>query len=116
MDLLPLVFTTALVAYALALGSADLPRSVIRVLALLCAAFCLVAWGVAALSYHDWGKPFIDDFYATAVIERRLGNERGGLVLVLAGLLPTCVALFEMWRLKTRRSSSLFHGPGSQGS
>lgn len=116
MDLLPLVFTTALVAYVLALGSADLPRSVIRVMALLCAAFCLVAWGIASLSYHDWGQPFIDDFYATAVIERRLGNEGAGLTLVLVALLPTCIALFEMWRIKTRRSSSLFQGPGPQGS
>lgn len=103
MDLLPLLFTTALVVYVLALGSADLPRSVIRVLALLCAACCLVAWGVATLSYDDWGKPFIDDFYATSLVQRQLGYERGGLALVVGGLVPTCVALYELWRIKARR-------------
>jgi len=107
MDLLPLLFTTALVVYVMALGSADLPRSIIRVLALVGAAVCLVAWGVATLSYDDWGKPFIDDFYATALIQRQLGHERGGLALVVGGLVLTCVALYELWRIKARRSSRL---------
>ena len=105
MDLLPLLFTTALVAYLLALGSADLARTVIRVMALLSAAFCVVAWGIAMLSYGDWGQPFIDDFYATAYIERRLGHEPGGLLLLVLGVVPICLALFEMWRLKTRAPS-----------
>src|SRR3546814_14247499 len=48
-DLLPLVFTTALVVYVLALGSVDLARSVIRIGAMTCAAFCLAVWGAAAL-------------------------------------------------------------------
>ena len=102
MDLLPLLFTTALVAYLLALGSADLARSIIRVLALLSAAFCMVAWGIALLSYGDWGQPFIDDFYATAYLERRLGNETAGLLMVVLGVVPIFLGLLEMWRLKTR--------------
>ena len=106
MDLLPLLFTTALIAYVLALGSVDLPRMVIRVVALICVAACLIAWGLAMLSYADWGKPYVDDFYATALIERSLGHEPGGLVLVLAGLLPVCMALYELWRRKTPRSLS----------
>lgn len=105
MDLLPLLFTTALVAYLLALGSADLARSIIRVLALLSAAFCMVAWGVALLSYGDWGQPFIDDFYATAYLEGRLGSEAAGLLLLVLGVVPICMGLFEMWRLKTRTPS-----------
>lgn len=107
MDLLPLLFTTALVAYLLSLGSADLARSVIRVVALFCAATCLVAWGIAMLSYGQWGKPFVDDFYATAYIERRLGYDLGGLILVLGGLVPIAFGLYEMWRLKATRPSPL---------
>jgi hypothetical protein len=61
-DLLPLLFTTALVVYVLAMGSADLARSIIRTGALACAAFCLAVWGVAALSYNSWGQPVIDEF------------------------------------------------------
>ncbi|HIP78553.1 MAG TPA: hypothetical protein EYH07_08855, partial [Kiloniellaceae bacterium] len=85
MDLLPLLFTTALVAYVLALGSVDLARTVIRIVSLFAAAACLVAWGVAMLSYCDWGQPVIDEFYGTAFIHRRLDYELGGLALVLGG-------------------------------
>ncbi|WP_422367704.1 hypothetical protein [Pelagibius sp.] len=105
MDLLPLLFTTALVAYLLALGSADLARSIIRVLALLSAAFCMVAWSVALLSYGEWGQPVIDDFYATSYLESRLGSEPAGLLLLALGVVPICMGLFEMWRLKTRTPS-----------
>ncbi|WP_420348943.1 hypothetical protein [Pelagibius sp.] len=105
MDLLPLLFTTALVAYVLALGSVDLARTIIRVVSLFAAAACLVAWGIAMLSYGDWGQPVIDEFYATAYIHRRLDYELGGLVLVLGGLVPICFALFELWRLKATRPS-----------
>src|SRR3546814_6437345 len=55
-DLLPLVFTTALVVYVLALGSVDLARSVIRIGAMTCAAFCLAVWGAAALDHASWGE------------------------------------------------------------
>ena len=107
MDLLPLLFTTALLAYVLSLGSADLARSIIRVLALFCAAVCLAAWGIAMLSYSEWGQPFVDDFYATALIQRSLGYDLGGLALVFGAVVPICFGLFEMWRLKATRPSSL---------
>lgn len=102
-DLLPLLFTTALVVYVLAMGSADLARSIIRVSALFCVAFCLFVWGIAALAYNDWGRPIIDDFYGTAAIARRLGDMWTGWLLIGLGLLPTAFGLREMWRLKTAR-------------
>lgn len=102
-DLLPLVFTTAILVYALAMGSADLARSLIRLVAMLTAAACLAAWGVAALSYETWGQPVIDEFYATSVIERRLGAFRTGWLLLALALLPAAFALREGWRLKTAR-------------
>ncbi len=102
-DLLPLLFTTALVVYALAMGSADLARSIIRIVALFCAAFCLVVWGLAALSYDDWGRPVIDDFYATAIIARQLGAYWTGWLLAALGGVPVVLALREIWRLKMAR-------------
>ena len=107
MEILPLLFITALVAYVLALGSPDLARSIIRVMTLFCAAFCLVAWGIACLRYEDWGKPIIDEFYATAFIVQRLEPDTSGLVLILGALVPISFGLFEMWRLKVTRSSQL---------
>src|SRR3546814_14513098 len=75
-DLLPLVFTTALVVYVLALGSVDLARSVIRIGAMTCAAFCLAVWGAAALDHASWGEPVIQEFYATALLARHSSEER----------------------------------------
>lgn len=102
-DLLPLLFFTALVVYVLAMGSADLARSIIRVSALSSAAFCLAVWGAAALSYEGWGGPVIDEFYATAIIQRQLGASWAGLLLLVLAALPAGFALREMWRLKTAR-------------
>ena len=107
MEILPLFFITAMVAYVLALGSLDLARTTIRVLTLFCAAFCLVAWGIACLRYEDWGRPVIDEFYATALIVRRLDPETAGLAFILGALVPVCFGLFEMWRLKVTRSAQL---------
>jgi|GEM_PF-5500168 len=103
LDLLPLIFFTALVVYVLAMGSADLARSIIRVSALACAAFCLAVWGLAALSYQGWGQPVIEEFYATAFIQRRLGAEWTGLLLLVVATASAAFALREMWRLKTAR-------------
>jgi hypothetical protein len=104
-DLLPLLFTTALVVYVLAMGSADLARSVIRIGALTCAAFCLAVWGAAALNYATWGQPVIDEFYATAILAHYLDTvPTGGLLFLLAvGVL--LAAAREIWRLKLRRLS-----------
>jgi len=102
-DLLPLLFTTAIVVYVLAMGSADLARSVIRVSALFCAAFCLAVWGVAALSDDDWGRSVIDDFYATAIIQHYLGAAWTGRLLIALALPPIVAGLREVWRLKTAR-------------
>ena len=99
-DLLPLLFTTALVVYVLVMGCADLARLIIRISALVCAAFCLVVWGVAALSYDAWGRPAIDDFYATAIIVRQVGAFWTGWLLIALGGLPVVAALCELWRLK----------------
>lgn len=102
-DLLPLIFTTAVLVYALAMGSADLARSLIRLTAMATVAACLAAWGAAALSYETWGQPVIDEFYATSVIERRLGAARTGWLLLALALLPAVLALREGWRLKAVR-------------
>lgn len=103
LDLLPLAFFTALVVYALALGSGDAVHRVIRAAALATAAACLAIWGAAALSYDDWGAPVIDGFYATALIERQLGAARSGWLLLALAALPMGFALRELWRRGTRR-------------
>lgn len=103
LDLLPLLFFTALMVYALAMGSADLARSIIRVSALAAATLCLAVWGVAALSYDAWGRPTIDEFYGTALLQRRLGPEMTGVLLLGLAVLPLLFAVREMWRLKTAR-------------
>jgi hypothetical protein len=101
-DWLPLVFTTALVVYALAMGSADLARTVIRVSALVCASFCLTVWGVAALSSAfwgtSWGEPVIADFYATALLAQLLGMTGTAAVLFLLA-----VAMLTLARRDLRR-------------
>ncbi|MEQ8326947.1 MAG: hypothetical protein RH951_07300 [Parvibaculum sp.] len=102
-DLLPLLFTTALVVYVLAMGSADLARTIIRVSALTSVAFCLTVWGAAALSYDDWGRPVIDEFYATAIVERQLGPVQTGWLLLALAVIPVVFGLREMWRLKAAR-------------
>ena len=103
LELLPLLFFTALIVYVMAMGSADLARSVIRLVALAAAAACLGIWGVAALSYESWGQPVIDEFYATAIIERQLGARRTGWLLIALAVVPAVFALREAWRLKTAR-------------
>jgi len=102
-DLLPLLFTTALVVYVLVMGNIDLARTVIRVGALLCASFCLFVWGAAALSYAEWGGPVIEEFYATQFIALRLGAPATGWLLLALGVAPVVVALREVRRLKTAR-------------
>lgn len=102
-DLLPLLFTTALLVYVLAMGSADLARSVLRLTALVTAAVCLMVWGVAALFYDAWGQPVIDEFYATAIVERHLGAMKAGWLLMALSVVPMIFALREAWRLKTAR-------------
>src|SRR3546814_1125309 len=82
-DLLPLLFTTALVVYVLAMGSADLARSIIRIGALTAAAFCLAVWAAATLQYASWGAPVIDEFYATAILLRYLGGTATAWLLIL---------------------------------
>jgi len=102
-DLLPLLFTTALVVYVLVMGNIDLARTIIRVGALLCASFCLFVWGAAALSYAGWGQPVIDEFYATQFIALRLGTLATGWLLLALGVAPVVAALREVRRLKTAR-------------
>lgn len=102
LDLLPLAFFTAIVVYALAMGSADLARRLIRIAALGVAALCLTVWGFAALSYADWGAPLIDAFYATALMERSLGATRSGWLLLALVVLPAGLALREVWRRKAK--------------
>ena len=102
-DLLPLLFATMLVVYVLVMGSGDLARTVIRIVALVCAAFCLAVWGAAALSYAGWGRPVIDEFYATAVLARYLGAPGAGWLMIAAVLIPLVAALREVRRLKTGR-------------
>ena len=101
LDLLPLAFFTALVVYALAMGSADLARTLLRIGALLCAALCLSIWGAAALSYEDWGAPVIDEFYARAIVERQLGAARTGWLLLALSLVPAGFALRGVWRRRS---------------
>ncbi len=104
-DLLPLVFTTALVVYVLAMGSVDLARSVIRIAALVCAAFCLAVWGAAALNTATWGAAVIEEFYATAILSRTLGAPgAGGLLVVLAvAMLAWALREFRRFRLTRLR-------------
>lgn len=103
LELLPLLFITALLVYVMAMGSADLARSLIRLAALATGAVCLGGWGVAALSYESWGQPVIDEFYATAIIERHIGALRTGWLLMALAVVPAAFALREAWRLKTTR-------------
>jgi len=102
-DLLPLVFTTALVVYVLAMGSIDLARSVIRITALVCAALCLAVWGAAALNYASWGGPVIDEFYATALLRRTLSATVAGWLLVGLALALLAWALREFRRFRLAR-------------
>jgi len=102
-DLLPLLFTTALVVYVLVMGNGDLARSVIRLGALLCAALCLAVWGAAALSYGGWGQPVIEEFYATNLLARYLGTPATGWLLIVLALFSIVVALRELRRLTTAR-------------
>lgn len=103
LELLPLLFFTALIVYVMAMGSADLARSLIRLVALAAGAACLGVWGAAALSYESWGRPVIDEFYATAIIERQLGAQWTGWLLIALAVVPAVFALREAWRLKTTR-------------
>ncbi|WP_193371398.1 hypothetical protein [Pelagibius marinus] len=103
LELLPLLFFTAMTVYVLAMGSADLARSLIRLAALAASAACLGVWGVAALSYESWGRPVIDEFYATSIIERHLGALRSGWLLMTLAVVPAAFALREAWLLKTTR-------------
>jgi hypothetical protein len=102
-DLLPLVFTTALVVYVLAMGSVDLARSVIRIAALVCAAFCLAVWGAAALNHASWGAAVIEEFYATAILRRYLGAPGAGWLLVVLAVVPLAWALRDFRRFKLAR-------------
>jgi len=102
-DFLPLLFTTALVVYVLALGSADLARSIIRIAALTGAAFCLAVWGAAALDRSGWGAPVIAEFYATNFLARQLGSAGAGWLLVLLAVGVLLAAAREIWRLKVSR-------------
>lgn len=101
-DLLPLVFTTALVVYALAMGSADLARTTIRVAALACAALCLAVWSAALLSlaFWDagWGEAAIAEFYATAFLARLLGLPGAGVLLSVLAVAMLALALRELQR------------------
>lgn len=103
LDLLPLLFFTALIVYALALGSLDLARTAIRAAALISVAFCLVLWGLAALAYDVWGGPVIDDFYATALLQRQFGAQQGGWLLLALAVLPLVFAFAELWRRRNAR-------------
>ena len=102
-DFLPLVFTTALVVYVLALGSADLARSIIRIGALTCAAFCLAVWGAAALNHATWGEPVIEEFYATAILARYLDTPGTAALLVVLAVALLLQAARETWRLRVAR-------------
>lgn len=104
-DLLPLLFTTALVVYVLAMGSADLARSVIRIGALTCAAFCLAVWAAATLQYASWGAPVIEEFYATAILLRYLDGPATAWLLFALAVALLLLAAREIWRLKLRRLS-----------
>lgn len=99
-DLLPLLFTTALVVYVLAMGSADLARSIIRIGALTAAAFCVAVWAAAALQYATWGAPVIDEFYGTAILARYLDTPGTAWLLFLVAVALLLLAAREIWRLK----------------
>lgn len=102
-DLLPLLFTTALVVYVLAMGSIDLARSIIRIGASTSAAFCLAVWGAAALDHSGWGAPVIEEFYATNLLASQLGPTGAGWLLVLLAVVLLLVTAREIWRLKVVR-------------
>lgn len=102
-DLLPLLFTTALVVYVLAFGSADLARTVIRIGALIAAAFCLAVWSAAALNPTGWGGPVIEEFYATGILTRWLGHAAAAALLAAATVALLLLAAREFWRLKVAR-------------
>jgi hypothetical protein len=102
-DLLPLVFTTALVVNVLAMGSVDLARSIIRIAALVGAAFCLAVWGAAALNHASWGGAVIDEFYATATLFGYLGASAAGWLLVLLAVVALAWALRDFRRFKLAR-------------
>lgn len=102
-DLLPLLFTTALVVYVLAFGSADLARTIIRIGALASAAFCLVVWGAAAVNHMTWGGPVIEEFYATDILARWLGHAAAAALLVALAVALLLLAAREVWRLKVAR-------------
>jgi nitroreductase len=102
-DLLPLVFTTALVLYVLAMGSVDLARSIIRIAALLCVAFCLAVWAAAGLNYATWGAGVIEEFYATAILFRYLGAPAAGGLLALLAIIALALALRDFRRFRLAR-------------
>lgn len=102
-DFLPLLFTTALVVYVLAMGSADLARSIIRIAALTAAAFCLAVWSAAAVNHADWGESVIEEFYATSLLARNLGTDGAGWLLALLAVVGLLLVAREIWRLKVAR-------------
>lgn len=102
-DFLPLVFTTALVVYVLAMGSVDLARSTIRIAALICAAFCLAVWAAAALNHATWGAAVIEEFYATAILLRSLGAQAAGWLLALLAVAMLAWALRDFRRFRLAR-------------
>jgi len=102
-DLLPLLFTTALVVYVLAFGSADLARTIIRIGALASAAFCLAIWGAAALNHASWGGPIIEEFYATGMLARWLGDAAAAALFVVLAVTLLVLAAREFWRLRVAR-------------
>ena len=102
-DLLPLLFTTALVVYVLVMGNSDLARSIIRLGALACWTLCLAVWGAAALSYAGWGGPVIEEFYATNFIARHLGTVPTGWLMIALAVVSVVVAVRELRRLATAR-------------
>ena len=102
-DLLPLLFTTALVVYVLAFGSADLARTVIRIGALIVAAFCLAVWSAASLNHLGWGGPVIAEFYATDILARWLGHAAAAALLAALAVALLLLAVREVWRLKVAR-------------
>lgn len=103
LDLLPLLFFTALIVYVLAMGSVDLARTIIRATALASVAFCLLIWGLAAFAYDTWGGPVVDDFYATAVLLGHLDARQGGWALIGLALLTVAFAGRALWRNRSAR-------------
>src|SRR5690606_37983479 len=97
------LFTTALVVYVLASGSADLARTIIRIGALTAAAFCLAVWSAAAMHPLGWGGPVIEEFYATDILSRWLGHAAAAALLAAAAVALLLLAAREVWRLKVAR-------------